>query len=96
MRFALVDGRVVFDLDKRLGGRGLSLGPSPGCLALAHKRGVFQRQWKVGLSPEDLAVLVAQVRLALGERLHHWLADGVARGALTPTTQPSGLMVSTV
>ncbi|MCC6623300.1 MAG: YlxR family protein [Deltaproteobacteria bacterium] len=85
LRFALVDGRVAFDIDKRLSGRGLSLGPSPHCLAQAHKRGVFHRQWKVALSAEDLAVLVAGVRLTLEDKLAHWLADAHRRGALAPT-----------
>jgi len=86
LRFALIDGRVTFDIDKKLSGRGLSLGPAPGCVALAHKRGVFHRQWKVALSSEDVAVLVAEVRATLAERLRHWLEDAHRRGALAPVT----------
>jgi len=94
LRFALDGGRVVVDLDKRLGGRGLSLGPSPVCLAEAQRRGVFMRAWKVGVSPEDVRVLALEVRARLAERLGHWLADGHRRGALVPAERlalPEGL-----
>ncbi|MFO0748848.1 MAG: YlxR family protein [Myxococcota bacterium] len=82
LRFALVDGKVVFDLERRIRGRGLNLGPSPVCIERAQKRGAFQRTWRIGVSPEDARVLAAEVGLRLRERLTSWLEQAFARGAL--------------
>lgn len=76
--------RACVDLKRTRPGRGLNLGPSPVCIARADKRGVFQRQWKRHLSPEDLAVLVAETRRALVESLHSYLVSASARGGFIP------------
>jgi len=87
LRFALdADRRVAFDPDRRLPGRGINLGPSPRCLDQAQKRGVFQRTFKVSLSPEDARVLTAQVADRVRATCRHWLADAYRRGALQVVT----------
>lgn len=73
---------VVFDLDRKRGGRGVNVGPSPLCLERAVKRGAFQRQWRINVSRDSLEVLVAQTRERLSERLTSYLASAWARGGL--------------
>lgn len=73
-------GRVVFDPTRVLPGRGLYCGPSPDCLRRAHKRGAFQRQWRLGLSPEDVEVLIAQTALSLRNELRGYLLAAQRRG----------------
>lgn len=93
LRFALDGGRITFDLDRRLPGRGVNLGPSPLCLDRAQKRGVFHRAFKVGLSPEDARVLAADVRERVRARCQHWIADGFRRGALvTASHDPASIV----
>jgi len=72
--------RFRFDLKRRDAGRGLNVGPSPSCLERAVKRGAFQRVWKASVSSEDLAVMVAEAREALRERLRVYLEDLSTRG----------------
>lgn len=91
LRFVLVDGRVVFDPDRLRQGRGLNLGPSPRCIERAQKKGAFQRQWRIALSPEDARVLAADVGERVRERLAHWLEDAWQRGALAPVAGPEAV-----
>ncbi len=88
LRFVLSEAsgspRVVVDLRRQHEGRGLSLGPSPICLARADKRGVFQRQWRRHLSSEDQAVLVAETRERLVDELVGYLTAASRRGGWSP------------
>lgn len=73
---------ISLDLGRRLGGRGLNVGPSPLCVHRAVKRGAFQRLWKVSLSSEDAEVLCARIGITVRERLAHYMRSAFARGGL--------------
>lgn len=72
----------MFDPERRMGGRGVNVGPSPLCLARASFRGAFQRGLGVSVSSEDTQVLGLAVREALAERLTGYLASAWQRGGL--------------
>jgi predicted RNA-binding protein YlxR (DUF448 family) len=60
VRLCAVDGGLVLDRDRRLGGRGVYLCPSAQCAFHARRRGALARRLKCALTlPADL---VEQVR----------------------------------
>jgi uncharacterized protein len=60
LRVVAVEGNLVPDLRGRLPGRGASLHPDPGCLALAEKRRAFPRALRVA-GPLDVSAVRALV-----------------------------------
>lgn len=56
MRLVAVDGELEIDGDRRLGGRGVYLCPSPECAERARARGVMGRRLRAAVRfPADLA-----------------------------------------
>jgi predicted RNA-binding protein YlxR (DUF448 family) len=71
VRLAVVDGRVVADPGRRLGGRGAWLCPDPTCAERAARRGAFERGWRGRVLPPDLDQLrgvLAAERCKIGGR----------------------------
>jgi len=56
VRLTARDGELVVDRERRLGGRGVYLCPSAGCVERARKRGGFARRLRAAVeTPPDLA-----------------------------------------
>ena len=63
MRLGAVDGALVIDRDRRLGGRGVYLCPGETCAGRARRRGALARRLKCALTvPADLAEQVSLER----------------------------------
>lgn len=75
LRFALRDGRIVPDLGRRLGGRGLSIGPARRCLERAALRGALTRGLKGQMPDGGVATLGA----AIAADARRWLETTLAR-----------------
>jgi predicted RNA-binding protein YlxR (DUF448 family) len=73
LRVAVVDGELVLDLRRRIGGRGAWIHPDPDCLTRAERRRAFARALRVP-GPLD----VAEVRREL-ERLIRTTSPGLSR-----------------
>ncbi|WP_407655924.1 YlxR family protein [Capillimicrobium parvum] len=56
LRLALVEGRAVFDRDRRLGGRGAYVHPDPACLERASRRGGFARAFRARVTSAPQAL----------------------------------------
>jgi predicted RNA-binding protein YlxR (DUF448 family) len=66
------DGRLVFDLRRRLGGRGLNVHPRPACLKRLGRKGSSFSSQAPGLS-EVVTALRGQLRRDEAEaRIHGW------------------------
>ena len=60
LRVAVVDGDLVLDLRRRIGGRGAWLHPDPDCLTRAERRRAFPRALRVP-GPLDVAGVRGQL-----------------------------------
>ncbi len=77
VRFTVRDGRIVPDVARRLGGRGLSIGPARRCLERAALRGALTRGLK-GPMPEGGVPALAR---EIATEARAWL-EGTLAGAL--------------
>lgn len=82
IRFAHDGERVVVDLDRRLGGRGVNIGPARSCLEQAIKRGAFQRGFKRPLPPEQARMLFDVLGRAFITRLASYVESSRRSGAV--------------
>jgi len=82
IRFAHDGEGVVVDLDRRLGGRGVNVGPSRRCLEQAIKRGAFQRGFRRPLPPERARSLYESLGRAFIERLSSYVESSRRSGAI--------------
>jgi predicted RNA-binding protein YlxR (DUF448 family) len=65
VRLCAVDGALVVDHERRLGGRGVYVCPSATCAGSARRRGALTRRLKCALTlPADLAEQVRSERPA--------------------------------
>ena len=74
LRVTVVDGELVLDLRRRIGGRGAWLHPDPDCLTRAERRRAFPRALRVP-GPLDVAGLRGQ----LEQWTHHRTGSGSSR-----------------
>lgn len=86
VRFTLRDGRIAPDLWRRLGGRGLSVGPSRRCLERAALRGALTRGLKGPMPEGGVAVLAAEIAADARRWLEATLA-GALRGGAAETVE---------
>ncbi|WP_414637415.1 YlxR family protein [Actinophytocola sp.] len=75
LRVVVVDGELVLDLRRRIGGRGAWLHPDPGCLTRAERRRAFPRALRVP-GPLDVAGVRGQL-----EQRTHTTGSGASRAA---------------
>lgn len=73
IRFAHDGASVVVDLDRRMPGRGVNLGPTRACLARAIKRGAFARGFKRPVPARDVEGLGESLALTFLDRLIHYM-----------------------
>lgn len=83
VRFTVRDGRVVPDVARRLGGRGLNLGPAPRCLERAVLRQVFSRGLKAPLPEGGVETLRGQIVADANDWLRETLHGALLRGGAT-------------
>jgi predicted RNA-binding protein YlxR (DUF448 family) len=74
LRVAVVDGELVLDLRRRIGGRGAWIHPDPDCLTKAERRRAFPRALRV---PGPLDVAGVREQLA-----HRVTGSGSSRAAM--------------
>lgn len=85
VRFAAVGDKVIPDLRRRLGGRGVHVCPTPECLRQAVKRRAFQRGLRRPVVV-DAAQLSAELGTRLFESLQAVLQGGRRSGAVVEAT----------
>lgn len=87
---------MVVDLDRRLPGRGVNLGPTRACLARAIKRGAFARGFKRPVPARDVEGLGASLAVAFLDRLIHYMessrrSQGVVAATCRDEVEPPEL-----
>jgi len=80
LRFTRVEGRVVPDVGRVRGGRGLNLGPGRRCVERAAARQVFTRNLKAAVPEGGVDVLCKEVVAQAEKWLRDTVAGAVARG----------------
>ncbi len=80
VRFALEGERVVVDLERRRGGRGVNLGPTRRCLEQALKRGAFQRGFRQQVPRAALEALPSALGRAFSAALARACAGALRSG----------------
>jgi len=82
VRFAHDGEGVVVDLDRRLGGRGVNVGPARRCLQQAIKRGAFQRGFRRPVPAESVRGLNDALGRAFLDRLVSFIESSRRSGGV--------------